>query len=56
MGGTQLEEQKAVAVALAGAVSSNDPFPGLVICPHSGIEVPEDEELLSLWDCCNEGV
>ena len=45
MCGTRLEEQKAVAVALARVVSSNDPFPGLAICPHSGVEVSEDNKL-----------
>ncbi len=54
--GRKLEKQEAVAVALTSVVPSNDPFPGLVVCPCFSIEVPEDEKLVRLRDCCNEGV
>ena len=43
MGSTHLEEQEAVAVALASAMSSNVPFPCLEILPHSGIKIPGSE-------------
>ena len=46
MGSTHLEEQKSVAIALASALSNNVPFPGLGICPHSGIKIPENNKLL----------
>ncbi len=53
MGGTQPEKQEVIAVALTSAMPSNDPFPGLVVCPCSSVEVPEDEKLVRLRDCCN---
>ncbi len=43
-----IEKQETVVIALTSAVASNNPFPRLVVCPCSSIEVPEDENLVIL--------
>ena len=45
LGTTHLKEQKAVAIEVASC-QLPVPFPGLKICPHSGIKIPENNNLL----------
>ena len=40
-------EKESIAVALPYTFRSNHTFPGLVVCAHSGIEVPEEDVCLS---------
>ena len=36
--------------------SSNHPFPGLVVCAHTGIEVPEEDESVCPGCCRNHRI
>ena len=39
-------KRNSFAVALPYTFRSNHSFPGLVVCAHSGIEVPEEDEFV----------
>ncbi len=56
MDGTQLEKQELSCCCWTHQCHVFQQSPGLVVWPCSSVEVPKDENLVRLRDCCNEGV
>ena len=48
--------KKEEAIAVPYSFSSNHSFSGLVVCAHSGIEVPEEDEFVCPKCCRNQRI
>ena len=54
--GTGLEEQEAVAVALACSMRAQNTFPGGSVTSHSCVEVTKKDELVSSWHSGDDSI
>ena len=54
--GTGLEEQEAVAVALACPMLAQHTFPGAAVTSHSCVEVTKNDELVRSWNSGDDSI